>query len=200
MLERLRAHMRAKRQRNFPAARLASWVFLPVCLDWPGNASASVYPDGFAWQRAGDWKTSGGTPTTASKLDSQGNAVWNYSWVSGGDFSGSSGTNPWWQLARTDLPPGQWWQVTFNVKLDAVYQDIATLRDAPVTRTFRFRQDGAPSVGLDDPGPATPGVPSNPRFPFWPVTPPPTVSPSVSFPPIPHRLPRAGVRRHRCRR
>ena len=101
--------MRAKLQRNFLAARLASWVLLPVCLDWPGNASASVYPDGFVWQRAGDWKTSGGTPTMASKLASQGNAVWNYACVSGGDFSGSSGTNPWWKLARTDLPPGQWY-------------------------------------------------------------------------------------------
>ena len=68
---------------------------------------------------------------------------------------------------QTDFDPvSGLWQVTFNVKLDAAYQDIATLRDAPVTRAFRFRQDGAPSVTLADPGPATPGVPLQSAIPL----------------------------------
>lgn len=52
------------------------------------------------------------------------------------------------------------WEITFNVKLDAAYQDIAALRDAPVTRTFRFRQAGAPTATIIPPGAGIPGVPS----------------------------------------
>ena len=50
------------------------------------------------------------------------------------------------------------WQITFNVKLDSVYQDLTGMRDAPVSRTFRFRQSGAPSVAVAAPGAIIPGV------------------------------------------
>lgn len=52
------------------------------------------------------------------------------------------------------------WEITFNVKLDGAYQDIAALRDTPVTRTFRFRQAGAASATVvPPPGACIPGVP-----------------------------------------
>jgi hypothetical protein len=57
-------------------------------------------------------------------------------------------------------PASASWQITFNVKLDAAYQDLAGLRDAPATRTFRFRQEGAPSATASVSGASIPVVPS----------------------------------------
>jgi hypothetical protein len=51
--------------------------------------------------------------------------------------------NDFWQ---TDYSPeSASWQITYNIKFDAAYQNLASLRDAPVTRTFRFRLEGAPT-------------------------------------------------------
>jgi hypothetical protein len=62
---------------------------------------------------------------------------------------------------QTDYEPtSSSWQITFNVKLDAVYQDLVGLRDAPTTRTFRFRQEGAPSATSSVSGVSIPVVPS----------------------------------------
>ena len=64
--------------------------------------------------------------------------------------------NDFWQV---DFEPvSASWQITYNVKLDAAYQDLAGLRDAPVSRTFRFRQNGAPSAAVSAPGAAIPGA------------------------------------------
>lgn len=38
------------------------------------------------------------------------------------------------------------WETTFNVKMDAAFQSNADLLNAPVTRTFRYRQAATPTV------------------------------------------------------
>ncbi len=76
-------------------------------------------------------------------------------WVALGATTG--GGNAW----QADYEPESGtWQLTINVRLDdAAYQDITALRDSAATRTFRFRQAGAPSATVAPSGPAVPGVP-----------------------------------------
>jgi len=57
-------------------------------------------------------------------------------------------------------PTSASWQITFNVKLDAVYQDLTGLRDVPATRTFRFRQEGGSTATSSASGASIPVVPS----------------------------------------
>ncbi len=71
--------------------------------------------------------------------------------------STTGGGNAW----QADYEPESGtWQLTINVRLDsAAYQDIPALRDNAITRTFRFRQAGAPSVTVAAADVAVPGVP-----------------------------------------
>ena len=87
-------------------ALFAAYLFSLACGALPIHAS--LYSGGFVWQRAANWVLSGSIPSLSSLNDSQGNAVWSYTCVTGGSLINDAGTNKWWQLSRTNLTPGLW--------------------------------------------------------------------------------------------